>query len=133
MTAHTTQLPTSTAAATAVVDLGAIAHNVRVLRERAGSADVMAVVKADGYGHGATPVARTAWPPVPPNSVSPPLTRRWLCAATASPRRCWLAAHAWDRLRAGTGGRRADRRVLGANSPRSSMRSRAPAAPATSR
>jgi alanine racemase len=46
--------------AEAVVDLGALAHNVRVLRERAGSAQVMAVVKADGYGHGATQVARTA-------------------------------------------------------------------------
>jgi alanine racemase len=46
--------------AEAVVDLGAIAHNVRVLREHAGSAQVMAVVKADGYGHGATRVARTA-------------------------------------------------------------------------
>jgi alanine racemase len=46
--------------AEAVVDLGAIAHNVRVLREHAGAAQVMAVVKADGYGHGATPVARTA-------------------------------------------------------------------------
>jgi alanine racemase len=43
-----------------VVDLGAIAHNVRVLREHAGDAQVMAVVKADGYGHGATQVARTA-------------------------------------------------------------------------
>lgn len=47
-------------AATAVVDLAAIAHNVRVLRERAGAAGVMAVVKADGYGHGALQVARTA-------------------------------------------------------------------------
>jgi alanine racemase len=46
--------------AEAVVDLGAIAHNVRVLREHAGAAQVMAVVKADGYGHGATQVARTA-------------------------------------------------------------------------
>jgi alanine racemase len=46
--------------AEAVVDLGAIVHNVRVLREHAGSAQVMAVVKADGYGHGATPVARAA-------------------------------------------------------------------------
>lgn len=46
--------------AEAVVDLGAIAHNVRVLREHAGGAQVMAVVKADGYGHGATPVARAA-------------------------------------------------------------------------
>ncbi|HXO56005.1 MAG TPA: alanine racemase, partial [Mycobacterium sp.] len=36
--------------AEAVVDLGAIEHNVRVLREHAGNAQVMAVVKADGYG-----------------------------------------------------------------------------------
>ena len=46
--------------AEAVVDLGAIEHNVRVLREHAGRAQVMAVVKADGYGHGATQVARAA-------------------------------------------------------------------------
>ncbi len=46
--------------AEAVIDLGAIAHNVAMLRERAGSAQVMAVVKADGYGHGATEVARAA-------------------------------------------------------------------------
>ncbi|OBG72116.1 alanine racemase [Mycobacterium sp. E2462] len=43
-----------------MVDLGAVAHNVRVLREHAGGAQVMAVVKADGYGHGAGPVARAA-------------------------------------------------------------------------
>jgi alanine racemase len=60
MTMHTTQLPTSTAAAKAVVDLGAIAHNVRLLKEHAGSAEVMAVVKADGYGHGAAQVGRAA-------------------------------------------------------------------------
>ncbi|KZS62039.1 alanine racemase [Mycobacterium ostraviense] len=46
--------------AEAVVDLGAVEHNVRVLREHAGNAQVMAVVKADGYGHGATRVARAA-------------------------------------------------------------------------
>ncbi|ODR09342.1 alanine racemase [Mycobacterium sherrisii] len=46
--------------AEAVVDLQAIAHNVRVLRGHAGAAQVMAVVKADGYGHGAIPVARAA-------------------------------------------------------------------------
>ena len=46
--------------AEAVVDLGAIEHNVRVLREHAGRAQLMAVVKADGYGHGATRVARAA-------------------------------------------------------------------------
>ncbi|NVN50540.1 alanine racemase [Mycolicibacterium hippocampi] len=44
----------------AVVDLDAIAHNVATLRQHAGSAAVMAVVKADGYGHGAAPVARAA-------------------------------------------------------------------------
>jgi alanine racemase len=41
------------------VDLSALRHNVRVLRERAEGADLMAIVKADAYGHGAVPVART--------------------------------------------------------------------------
>ncbi|MBV9321342.1 MAG: alanine racemase [Mycobacterium sp.] len=60
-TTSLTTTPTSAGLlAEAVVDLGAIAHNVRILCERAGSAQVMAVVKADGYGHGATRVARTA-------------------------------------------------------------------------
>lgn len=45
--------------AVARVDLGAIEHNVRSLREAAG-VPVMAVVKADGYGHGAVPVALAA-------------------------------------------------------------------------
>ncbi|MBM7366777.1 alanine racemase [Gordonia hydrophobica] len=43
----------------ATVDLGAVAHNVGVLRDRSRS-DVIAVVKADGYAHGAVPVGRTA-------------------------------------------------------------------------
>lgn len=60
MTTPPTELPTSTAVPTAVVDLGAIRHNVRLLRELAGSADVMAVVKADGYGHGASRVGQAA-------------------------------------------------------------------------
>lgn len=42
------------------VDLDAVAHNVRVLREAVAPADVWAVVKANAYGHGAVPVARTA-------------------------------------------------------------------------
>ena len=46
--------------AAAVVDLDAVAANVAVLRERAGGAALMAVVKADGYGHGMVPVARAA-------------------------------------------------------------------------
>ena len=48
-----------TTAIEAVVDLGAIAHNLEVVRHRSRT-DVMAVVKADGYGHGATQVARAA-------------------------------------------------------------------------
>ncbi len=59
----TTELTTSltpSANAEAVVDLAAIEHNVRVLRDHAGSSQVMAVVKADGYGHGAPQVARAA-------------------------------------------------------------------------
>ena len=60
MTTPTTEPSTSTAAAQATIDLGAIEHNVRLLRELAGSAEVMAVVKADGYGHGATRVGRAA-------------------------------------------------------------------------
>ena len=39
------------------VDLDAIRHNVGVLRQVAAPAAVWAVVKADGYGHGAVPVA----------------------------------------------------------------------------
>lgn len=46
--------------AEAVIDLDAVAHNVAVLREHAGEAAVMAVVKADAYNHGAVPVARAA-------------------------------------------------------------------------
>ncbi|MEQ8717228.1 MAG: alanine racemase [Acidimicrobiales bacterium] len=44
----------------ATVDLGAIAHNVAALAERAGDAIFCAVVKADAYGHGAVASARTA-------------------------------------------------------------------------
>jgi alanine racemase len=40
------------------VDLDAIRHNVRVLKPP--GAELMAVVKADGYGHGDVPVARAA-------------------------------------------------------------------------
>lgn len=42
------------------VDLDALAANVRELVRVAGGSQVMAVVKADAYGHGAVPVARTA-------------------------------------------------------------------------
>lgn len=46
--------------ARAVVDLDAIRSNVAALAEAAGGAQVMAVVKADAYGHGLVPSARAA-------------------------------------------------------------------------
>ena len=41
------------------IDLDAIAENMDAIREKAG-VPVMAVVKADAYGHGAVRVAKTA-------------------------------------------------------------------------
>ena len=41
----------------AEVDLGALRHNFKLVREKAGGAAVMAVVKADAYGHGDAVVA----------------------------------------------------------------------------
>ena len=44
----------------AVVDLGAITSNVQVLRELTATEHFIAVVKANGYGHGAVPAGRAA-------------------------------------------------------------------------
>ena len=44
----------------AFVDIGAITANVAALREHVSGSQVMAVVKADGYGHGMIPAARAA-------------------------------------------------------------------------
>ncbi len=44
----------------ATIDAAAIAHNVRAIRELVAPAEVMAVVKANGYGHGAATVATAA-------------------------------------------------------------------------
>jgi alanine racemase len=46
--------------ARAEIDLAALRANVRALRGLAPGAALMAVVKADGYGHGMVPVARAA-------------------------------------------------------------------------
>jgi alanine racemase len=43
---------------TATIDLGALRHNLSVARSRAPRARVIAVVKANGYGHGLTRCAR---------------------------------------------------------------------------
>ncbi len=42
----------------AEIDLGALTRNLETLRAAAPGVDVLAVVKADAYGHGATPVSR---------------------------------------------------------------------------
>ncbi|MFD9487828.1 alanine racemase [Streptomyces sp. NPDC059991] len=46
--------------ARAEIDLAALRANVRALRARTPGAQLMAVVKADAYGHGAVPCARAA-------------------------------------------------------------------------
>ncbi|MGO8997440.1 MAG: alanine racemase [Polyangiaceae bacterium] len=43
----------------AEINLAALRHNLRTLQRHAGDARVWAVLKADGYGHGAPAVART--------------------------------------------------------------------------
>ncbi|MGW3343146.1 alanine racemase [Nonomuraea rubra] len=43
--------------AQARVDLAAIRHNVALLKERAGGAELMGAVKADAYGHGLVPTS----------------------------------------------------------------------------
>ncbi|MBW7472839.1 alanine racemase [Marinobacter sp. M216] len=48
-------MPRSTVAR---IDLGALRQNYRLACEHAGPAQAMAVVKADGYGHGIVPVAQ---------------------------------------------------------------------------
>ncbi|MEU6330359.1 alanine racemase [Streptomyces sp. NPDC047049] len=46
--------------ARAAIDVAAVRSNVRALRARAPRAELMAVVKSDGYGHGAVRCARAA-------------------------------------------------------------------------
>ena len=46
--------------AVARIDLGAVERNCSHLKAQVGASELCAVVKADGYGHGATPCARAA-------------------------------------------------------------------------
>jgi alanine racemase len=46
--------------AQAVIDLGAVERNCRALKEKAGDAELCAVVKANGYGHGAAACSAAA-------------------------------------------------------------------------
>ena len=75
-----------------VVDLAAIRHNVRTLRGLVAPAQLMTVVKADGYGHGMVEVAAAAraagtdWLGVA--TVDEALTLR--AAGDVGPLLCWL-------------------------------------------
>lgn len=59
-TSHTHRAEEKAPLAEARIDLAAIRDNTSRLRDTARSAEVMAVVKADGYGHGMVPCARAA-------------------------------------------------------------------------
>ena len=58
--ADPSSVPGAAARVESVVDLAAVRQNIRVLTAASPGAALMAVVKADGYGHGAVPVARAA-------------------------------------------------------------------------
>ena len=60
-------MPRSTVAR---IDLEALRHNYRLASERAGAAQAMAVVKADGYGHGIAEVARALADEAPKYAVA---------------------------------------------------------------
>ncbi|MER0447726.1 alanine racemase [Streptomyces sp. Edi4] len=85
-----TQYPA--ARARAEIDLGALRANVRTLRACSPGARLMAVVKADGYGHGALPCARAAlaagadWI----GTATPQEALALRAAGVAGPMMCWL-------------------------------------------
>jgi alanine racemase len=91
-------MSTPTPRVEAVVDLRAIRDNVAALRARAGDRPLMAVVKADGYGHGLVPAAAAAraggadWLGVA--FLEEALALR--AAGDAGPLLCWLAVPGED-------------------------------------
>lgn len=91
-------IDTSHMRAWAEIDLNALAHNIAVLRRAAPSAELMAVVKADAYGHGLVPVAEAAraagasWLGV----ALPEEALALRAAGDSGPLLCWLAAPGSD-------------------------------------
>lgn len=83
---------TASLRARAEIDLAALRANVRVLRARASGARLMAVVKADAYGHGAVPCARAAleagaaWL----GTATPQEALALRAAGLEAPMMCWL-------------------------------------------
>lgn len=45
-------------ASVAEIDLSALSHNLRQVRKRIGRREILAVIKANAYGHGAVPIAK---------------------------------------------------------------------------
>ncbi len=43
----------------AIIDLNAIKHNLSVVKQLSPNSQIMAVVKANAYGHGIVPVAQS--------------------------------------------------------------------------
>src|SRR5699024_2617944 len=86
----------------AIVDLDAYRHNLSAIGASAPDAQLMAVVKADGYGHGIVPIARAAkeagaqWLGVATPGEAMTLRRHGL----PGPILCWLATPqtAWDEV-----------------------------------
>ncbi len=83
---------TATPRAWARIDLDALRSNVSALRAHAGGAGLMAVVKADAYGHGMVPCARAArqagadWL----GTATPEEALRLRSAGLDGPVLCWL-------------------------------------------
>ena len=131
MNMHTTSLTPSTQTpvpgpgAEALVDLGAIAHNVRVLREHAGSAQVMAVVKADALRPRRDPGGRAALAAGAAElgvaTIDEALALR--DDGITAPVLAWLHPPGTD-FAPGPGGRRPGRGVLGAPDRRTARRGR---------
>jgi hypothetical protein len=66
------------------IDLDAVRHNASLLADLVRPATLCAVVKADGYGHGALPVARAALRVGPPGWPWPWWKRGYPCARPGS-------------------------------------------------
>jgi len=86
----------------AVVDLAAVSANVRALRRHVHPSRLMAVVKADAYGHGLVPVALTALDAGADQLGAATLSEGFAlrAAGITSPVMVWLTSPAEDYARA---------------------------------
>lgn len=73
----------------AEIDLAALKHNVAAIRARLGAAGIMAIVKANAYGHGALPIVKELSPLVKAFGVAN-LTEAIQIAPLVEPSRIYL-------------------------------------------